>query len=220
MRSNTVDGMRTCSRCKVAFPATPEYFHTRDGGARLVSYCKPCACSRAKRHHDKNLEKHRELAKKYREEHREELREYFRNYRIEHSEKKRQSDRSWRTRNAEHARAMARARYRRNKQSYITKARQWAELNPEKAMEHERRKRFRRRGAPPNQEAQHYMKILDSDPCCYCGRYSDSMEIDHIIPLSKGGDSHWTNLTAACRSCNASKSGHSLLTYLTRRKEA
>jgi len=40
--------------------------------------------------------------------------------------------------------------------------------------------------------------------CTYCGS-SDKIEIDHIVPLSKGGRHSIGNLTPACRSCNGSK---------------
>lgn len=49
--------------------------------------------------------------------------------------------------------------------------------------------------------------ILDRDQhtCAYCGR--EATTVDHIIPVSLGGDMHPTNLVAACRSCNSSKGG-------------
>ncbi len=43
-------------------------------------------------------------------------------------------------------------------------------------------------------------------PCVYCGS-SQSREIDHIIPLSRGGEHRLGNLIGACRPCNRSKGG-------------
>lgn len=40
--------------------------------------------------------------------------------------------------------------------------------------------------------------------CCYCGSTS-KLEIDHIIPLSKGGRHDENNFQVLCRSCNAKK---------------
>ena len=45
-------------------------------------------------------------------------------------------------------------------------------------------------------EMQHYK-------CYLCGGYA--YNVDHIIPLSKGGKNKIENLLAICRSCNASK---------------
>lgn len=56
---------------------------------------------------------------------------------------------------------------------------------------------------------------LLNDPCSYCG--GSAGEIDHIIPAINGGSGDEINLTAACRSCNASKNDRSLLTYLVDR---
>jgi len=40
--------------------------------------------------------------------------------------------------------------------------------------------------------------------CAYCGQDAD--QVDHIVPISKGGDPlAWENLTASCKSCNTSK---------------
>jgi 5-methylcytosine-specific restriction endonuclease McrA len=41
--------------------------------------------------------------------------------------------------------------------------------------------------------------------CCYCQKPSDRLEIEHIVPIARGGTSDPENLTAACRTCNASK---------------
>jgi 5-methylcytosine-specific restriction endonuclease McrA len=41
--------------------------------------------------------------------------------------------------------------------------------------------------------------------CAYCGTTSGPIEVEHLVPLSRGGtDAHW-NLTLACASCNRRK---------------
>lgn len=47
----------------------------------------------------------------------------------------------------------------------------------------------------------------DKFTCQYCGVNGSEaeLEIDHIIPFSKGGSHHPSNLTTACRSCNQEK---------------
>ena len=44
--------------------------------------------------------------------------------------------------------------------------------------------------------------------CSYCGE--KAVEIDHIVPRSKGGTDSVNNLTASCRACNEKKSNLSL----------
>ena len=44
----------------------------------------------------------------------------------------------------------------------------------------------------------------DDHTCQYCGA-KENLTLDHIIPISKGGDNSWENLTTACKSCNLKK---------------
>jgi len=48
----------------------------------------------------------------------------------------------------------------------------------------------------------------DRFQCTYCGAPGTDAELetDHIIPVSKGGSHHVSNLTTACRACNQEKS--------------
>lgn len=46
-------------------------------------------------------------------------------------------------------------------------------------------------------------KILLNDPCVYC--YSPAREIDHIIPVTKGGSNGWDNSAPICTRCNTRK---------------
>lgn len=50
-------------------------------------------------------------------------------------------------------------------------------------------------------------KIIKRDnfQCTYCGS-SDRLEVDHIIPVSRGGSNEESNLTTACFKCNRGKS--------------
>jgi 5-methylcytosine-specific restriction endonuclease McrA len=60
-----------------------------------------------------------------------------------------------------------------------------------------------------------YKRRLRSDPCAYCGQYSDEMmTVDHVVPTSKGGENHMDNMAAACKDCNAKKADTSLLIFL------
>lgn len=43
--------------------------------------------------------------------------------------------------------------------------------------------------------------------CAYCDREMQRLEMDHVIPLSKGGPHTAQNIVPACRTCNAKKGG-------------
>ena len=44
----------------------------------------------------------------------------------------------------------------------------------------------------------------DAYECQYCGSGKD-LTLDHVTPRSKNGESTWTNLVTACKSCNSKK---------------
>lgn len=49
--------------------------------------------------------------------------------------------------------------------------------------------------------------------CAYCCKPSDHMEIDHVVPLSRGGRHAIGNLLPACRTCNRRKSARLLIEW-------
>lgn len=51
-----------------------------------------------------------------------------------------------------------------------------------------------------------WRRWVEFDHCCaYCGTDGD-MHIEHVIPISKGGEHHLGNIVPACQRCNYSKS--------------
>ncbi|MGD8404543.1 MAG: HNH endonuclease [Anaerolineales bacterium] len=50
----------------------------------------------------------------------------------------------------------------------------------------------------------------DNYTCQYCGRHDPPLTVDHILPKRLGGKHIWTNVVAACPSCNHRKGGRRL----------
>ncbi|MFQ5521267.1 MAG: HNH endonuclease, partial [Candidatus Methylomirabilia bacterium] len=50
----------------------------------------------------------------------------------------------------------------------------------------------------------------DSHACQYCGRRGERLTVDHIVPRSRGGETTWTNVVAACLRCNLQKGNRTL----------
>ena len=48
----------------------------------------------------------------------------------------------------------------------------------------------------------------DSHQCQYCGKTSEKLTIDHVVPRKYGGQATWENLVCACVSCNNKKGEH------------
>lgn len=55
----------------------------------------------------------------------------------------------------------------------------------------------------PNPPTAKYLKELLSKKCAYCDKPSE--QIDHIIPISKGGLHDISNVIGACKKCNQKK---------------
>lgn len=50
----------------------------------------------------------------------------------------------------------------------------------------------------------------DNFTCQYCGKHTQALTIDHIIPRHLGGQQTWNNVVAACPACNHAKGGRLL----------
>ncbi|MET9070622.1 HNH endonuclease [Streptomyces sp. NPDC004232] len=48
-----------------------------------------------------------------------------------------------------------------------------------------------------------YIDIMQEGACVYCGREPEV--VDHVMPISRGGLEHSTNLVPSCIACNSSK---------------
>jgi len=49
----------------------------------------------------------------------------------------------------------------------------------------------------------------DKHTCQYCGKQTRALTIDHVTPRSRGGQSNWLNVVAACEDCNKRKADKS-----------
>ncbi|WP_242384439.1 HNH endonuclease [Enterococcus faecalis] len=59
----------------------------------------------------------------------------------------------------------------------------------------------------------------DAYTCKYCGKIGGILEVDHVIPFSKGGSDELDNLVCACRKCNRQKKDKTLEEFEQWRKK-
>ena len=52
--------------------------------------------------------------------------------------------------------------------------------------------------------------VRDDYYCRYCGRRTQTLDIDHVIPVKYGGQSTVDNLVTACAKCSRRKNGRTL----------
>jgi len=60
------------------------------------------------------------------------------------------------------------------------------------------------------------IKKLQESSCFYCGLSGG--EVDHVIPLSRGGTHSIGNLVGACRSCNSSKNNNLIMEWVIKKR--
>lgn len=75
----------------------------------------------------------------------------------------------------------------------------------------------RRHRAVANQSFMHpgvVSRLLDQadSTCMYCEKPS-VLTVDHIVPVSRGGNGQWGNLAACCKPCNSSKKDKPLVAW-------
>lgn len=68
------------------------------------------------------------------------------------------------------------------------------------------RKVAQRGGTPTHLSPTHLWRHWSKfDHCCaYCGCSGD-LEVEHVVPISKGGEHHLSNIVPACHRCNSNK---------------
>jgi 5-methylcytosine-specific restriction endonuclease McrA len=54
-------------------------------------------------------------------------------------------------------------------------------------------------------EVREYLLLKWGHCCAYCGKGNVPLQIEHIVPLSRGGSNRVSNLTLACEHCNLDK---------------
>ena len=64
-------------------------------------------------------------------------------------------------------------------------------------------------------EAREYLLEKWKRKCAYCGVSNVPLEVEHIVPRSKGGSNRISNLTIACVICNQTKSNRDLKDFLS-----
>lgn len=149
---------------------------------------------------------HPEYAREWRAKNPDKVYESTKRYKQAHPEKVRAVFTAWRTKNIDHARAWSRENL---KKRYATDADFRFRI---KSVRHARRANE----AGGTLTRDQWSAILEyfGHRCAYCLKPADSIEMDHVVALSKGGRHSDDNVVPACRSCNARKNNRGVLSML------
>ena len=191
---------RKCNKCNTlkSIDEFPKDNHKK-GGYRY--YCRECQKKYYKTYYNKNKEKQKERVKEY----------YWNNL---------EKIKSYCQKNRKKRSIYANQYRKKNKEKLNLYRNQWRKENPEKRKMNDKN----RRGLQNNAEGKitstilKYLKRRAMGKCEYCGKIETNLEIDHIIPLSKGGTNKLNNLALVCKSCNSSKKDKDLIEWINLKK--
>lgn len=150
---------------------------TTEFAYRTSTYCRSCAKDPrlAEENYKKHLEQTRRSLQKHRERYREQRREYQRIYHREHIKEYRE--------------------YAKSHRCLINIAHTKSHL--------------KRLGVEGSFTGIEFFELCEKCnwKCAYCGRevYPQTVTMDHVIPLSRGGTNYISNITPACWTCNNAK---------------
>jgi 5-methylcytosine-specific restriction endonuclease McrA len=111
-------------------------------------------------------------------------------------------------RRRQRGRERTRHRYVSDPAAWLARQKDWRQRNPKKAHAYVRASHSKRRDASNGESltSAEWLALLEhhGGRCAYC-ESDDNVEIDHRIPLIRGGSNTIENILPACRSCNRRK---------------
>ena len=137
-------------------------------------------------------------------------RAYAREWLKRNPQKARDAVRRWRARNPElnreRRRKYRRAAYVRNAAKINAEKAAYLASHPEVKRAKDQAYRARRSAAAGSFTGAEWLELLAhcGGVCSYCGK-AGPLEVDHRLPLSRGGTNFIDNILPACRSCNGRK---------------
>ena len=118
--------------------------------------------------------------------------------------RKRDAVRAWREANPDKAHAATKRWKEANPERVRERKRAAYRRNPERIIKRNARRTQALRAADRRVILDRELRRLYASPCASCGT-RERIELDHIIPIARGGRHSIGNLQPLCRTCNASK---------------
>jgi 5-methylcytosine-specific restriction endonuclease McrA len=194
--------LRRCSKCGNEYPTTTEYFHrdksTADG---WTTWCKPCRKIWYRANRERAIAADKLWAKNNPEKTSAKRRRY------NQSEKGKEYFRRWREANRKRLRGYEKAYFARNPGVRTAKTNDYRRRNPDIVRVHAHKRRVREQtGAGVTQADIAAQLARQRGLCRWCSaQLGSSYHVDHVIPLSRGGENTPANVVIACPSCNNHK---------------
>jgi len=192
------DNMKTCSKCQEIKPLS-EFHKNKTKKDGLNSFCKSCQKAYDKAYNLANSVHLKIIRKAY----------YKAN-----SEKMKAAAKANQLANSEKIKIRRKAFYKKHAEKCKKRAREYRKAHLEQSKLHDRKRKAFRCGVKHKPYATNYVFERDGWICQLCGRKINkrlkypnprSGSIDHIVPLSRGGNDSPVNVQATHLRCNLGK---------------
>lgn len=200
----TVSVEKKCTKCGIMKPLTEFHAHSivrETGVVRLRSECKDCRCAWQRGYTKENRAMLKVGQLRWYEANREACLVASRKNRAENMDRHRASCKAWRKANPDKAAALGRA---------------WNKKNRDRILGYRRVRQAKKRGSAFERGVTRpKIYARDGGICYLCWRILPKKAactnllqptMEHVIPVTDGGDHTFANVRLACRHCNAAKS--------------
>ena len=137
-------------------------------------------------------------------------------YNLKNKDKNNKACREWHKKNKDKANARRKQWNIDNSEKAKLKDRNYAANNPEVGRNKNNLRRARVLSNGAYRIYKNELKKLYAQSCFYCGS-KDEIQLDHVIPIAKGGSHSIGNLVPACRKCNLEKSDKFIVEWKLRK---
>lgn len=217
--------MKHCKKCDTSKPDS-DFNRDKSKADGRCATCRECSRQRSAEWRVSNPERNAQIKRDWYKRNAKSILERYRAEYAKNPENKRRSNRESNLRNADRIRERDRIRYMLNPEPTKLRAKQWRAENRELHRAQSRactsRRQVRKRQLPTFEVADRDLRRLLASPCAVLGCLNRDIEIDHVIPIARGGSHGIGNLQALCRSHNASKGARLWIefrVYLRRREQ-
>lgn len=207
--NNSTTPTKTCTKCGTTYLRTDEFFprdqRHRDG---LQGGCRRCVAATSRAWAKRNKDRMAKNVKAWKKAHPETVRIHEQERREKHRVELRKRARLYRQAHKDEISQKRHAAYRADPEKFLKRAKEWRDRNPKRFQALITKYKARKRHAEGVYTASDIEKIykLQRGKCWWCGKkLPKRYEIDHRIPLAKGGSNWPNNLVLSCRHCNRSK---------------